>query len=395
MFSPLTLPLDGISVVEVSSLVAGPAMGSLLRDLGADVIKVEQPGTGDPSRVVSPWGFLNYNLGKKSLSLNLKSEVGREILHRLIRRKKIDVFLENMGPDVSGRLGFSYPVLRRLRPGLIYCSIKGASAKSRYYHRPAFDAVAQALSGMMSLTGEASGEPARVGNPAIDLGAAAYGAVAVLSGILERQKTRRGKFIEISLLDMSVYWNGYWLTYFGMTGKIPERLGSGHPGYAPHRVFTAKDGNRFLIATLSDTQWKNLASLLGLDLDSNFNLMKYRISHRRETEQAVQGAVSRLTSEELVAKLGASVPCAEVRSIDEVYSDGELQKLDILEDTINLFKGDNSVRVARSPINLRNAKKLKPALLSAPKLGQDNEAILSSIGYSTREIQAFKQSEYL
>jgi len=395
MFELLALPLDGIRVVEVSSLVAGPAMGSLLCDLGADVIKIEQPGTGDPSRVVSPWGFLNYNLGKKSLSLNLKSEVGQEILHRLIRRKKIDVFLENMGPDVSGRLGFSYPTLRRLYPSLIYCSIKGASSKSRYYDRPAFDAVAQALSGMMSLTGEADGEPARVGNPAIDLGAAAYGAVAVLSGILERQKTKKGKFIEISLLDMSVYWNGYWLTYFGMTGKEPERLGSGHPGYAPHRVFTTKDGKRFLIATLSDVQWRNLASLLGLSLDSSFDMMRYRINHRRETEQAVQSAVSKLSSEELIAKLGSSVPCAEVRSIDEVYSDGELQDLDILEDTTNLFKGDSLVRVARSPMHPRNAKKLKHALLSAPILGQDNETILTSIGYKAREIQAFKQSGYL
>ncbi len=308
MFQRLALPLDGIQVVEVSSLVAGPAMGSLLRDLGADVIKIEQPGTGDPSRVVSPWGFLNYNLGKKSLSLNLKSDAGREILHRLIRRKKIDVFLENMGPDVSSRLGFSYPILRKINPRLIYCSIKGASSKSRFYDRPAFDAVAQALSGMMSLTGEADGEPARVGNPAIDLGAAAYGTIEVLGALLERPKTRKGKFIEISLLDMSVYWNGYWLTYFGMTGKLPVRLGSGHPGYSPHRVFATKDNKRFLIATLSDSQWKNLSRLLRLDLNNNYDKMGYRIEHRAETELAVQNAVSKLDSEELNQSLGFNGP---------------------------------------------------------------------------------------
>ena len=243
-------------------------MGSLLHELGADVIKIEQPITGDPSRIVSPWGFLNYNLGKRSLSLNLKSAAGQEILHRLISRKKVDIFIENLGPGVSNRLGFSYPKLRKLNPSLIYCSIKGFSSSSRDFDRPAFDAVAQAMSGMMSLTGEPNGEPVRVGNPSIDLGAAAYGTIAVLGAMLERRKSKKGKFIEISLLDMSVYWNGYWLTYFGMTNIVPRRLGSGHPGYSPHRVFRTKDNKHVLIATLSDAQWKKLSSLLKIKLDS-------------------------------------------------------------------------------------------------------------------------------
>ncbi len=369
-------------------------MGSLLRDLGADVIKIEQPGTGDPSRIISPWGFLNYNLGKKSLSLNLKSDSGEEILHRLIRRNKIDVFLENMGPDVSSRLGFSYSTLRKLNPALIYCSIKGASPKSQYYDRPAFDAVAQALSGMMSLTGEASGEPARVGNPAIDLGAAAYGAIGVLSALLEREKTGKGKLIEVSLLDMSVYWNGYWLTYFGMTGKIPVRLGSGHPGYAPHRVFETKDRKRYLIATLSDSQWKSLSELLKLNLNSNYDAMKFRIGHRAEVEQAVQDAVSKLTSNELVNLLETKVPCAVVRSIDEVYNDKELLDLGTLQETINLFQNDEPVQVARSPISSKD-KRNSHAVLSAPKLGQDNDTILKSLGYKAKEIQLFARSGYL
>jgi crotonobetainyl-CoA:carnitine CoA-transferase CaiB-like acyl-CoA transferase len=390
----LALPLAGIQVVEVSSLVAGPAMGSLLRDLGAQVIKIEQPGSGDPSRTVSPWGFLNYNLGKQSLSLNLKSDKGQEILHRLIRRRKADVFLENMGPDVSSRLGFSYPTLRKINPGLIYCSIKGAPTKSRFHDRPAFDAVAQALSGMMSLTGETSGEPARIGNPAIDLGAAAYGAIEVIGALLQREKTKKGKFIEISLLDMSVYWNGYWLTYFGMTGKTPVRLGSGHPGYAPHKVFETKDQKRFLIATLSDSQWKNLAKLLDLNLDTKYDAMKFRITHRTSTEKAVQNAVTKLNSDELVNLLGLTVPCAEVRSIAEVYNDKELSDLDTLQETVNIFQGNDPVRIATSPVKAGNAKKPK-VLLSAPKVGQDNEIILRSLGYKAKDIELFSRSGYL
>jgi crotonobetainyl-CoA:carnitine CoA-transferase CaiB-like acyl-CoA transferase len=394
----LVLPLEGLIVVEVSSFVAGPAMGALLHDLGADIIKIEQPITGDPSRSVSPWGFLNYNLGKKSLSLNLKSDVGQDIIHRLISTKKIDVFIENMGPHVSNRLGFSYPVLRKLNHDLIYCSIKGFSSGSKYFNKPAFDAVAQAMSGMMSLTGERNGEPVRVGNPSIDLGAAAYGTIKVLSSLLERGKTMKGKFIEISLLDMSVYWNGYWLTYFGMTNRVPQRQGSGHDGYSPHKIFTTKDDKRVLIATLSDLQWKKLSALLKIKLGSSYNEMRYRIIHRTEVEQAIQTAVSELDSEELLEMLSSTVPSAKVRSIDEVYYDTELEDFGVLEDAVNQFesdkKKDHIVRIIRSPINSRNRNGKKPAL-SVPKLGQDNERILKSIGYKAKEIQTFKQSGIL
>jgi crotonobetainyl-CoA:carnitine CoA-transferase CaiB-like acyl-CoA transferase len=386
-------PLDGVTVVEVSSLVAGPAMGSLLFDLGAEVIKIEQPVTGDPSRTVSPWGFLNYNLGKKSLSLNLKTKPGQEILHRLIERKKVDVFIENLGPDVPDRLGFSFNILRKFNPSLIYCSIKGFSPKSRYFNRPAFDAVAQALSGMMALTGDQDGEPVRVGNPSIDLGAAAYGTIQVLSGLLERSRSanRKGKFIEISLLDMSVYWNGYWLTYYGMTGRIPKRLGSGHAGYSPHRVFKTKDGKDIFIATLGDQQWRSLSALLKLDLDSSYDKMDYRISHRAETEKKIQDVVSKINSIDLIEILSSSVPCAEVRSVDEVYNEEELLNFGVLQGTINIFDQKvNHVRISRSPV----AKSSK-AKLPAPELGQHDNAILRSIGYSNKEIRLFKKLGYL
>ena len=393
----MVLPLSGLVIVEVSSLVAGPAMGSLLQGLGASVVKIEPPVTGDPSRTVSPWGFLNYNCGKKSLSLNLKSAKGQGILHQLI--KKADIFIENMGPDVPERLGFSYHLLRKLNPRLIYCSIKGFSSKSQHHNKPAFDAVAQAMSGMMSLTGEPSGEPVRIGNPSIDLGAAAYGTIEVLGAVLERERSRKGKLIEISLLDMSVYWNGYWLTYFGMTGNVPQRLGSGHLGYSPHKAFRTKDNKYVLIATLSDGQWKELSSLLGIDLGSNYNDMKYRVSHRAEVEQAVEDAVSKLCSDEVLTKLSRLVPCAPVRSIDEVYNDSELYEFGTLRGIVNPFNEVDKnvlVRIALSPVD--NAKSLSSggkSNLSVPRLGQDNERILKSLGYRTNEIKALKESGIL
>ena len=381
----MTLPLKGLTVVESSILVAGPAMGSLLLDLGADVIKIEQPGYGDPSRNVSPWGFLNYNLGKKSLSLNLKSEEGHEILYRLI--KEADIFIENLGPHVSARLGLSYKVLSKINPALIYCSIKGFSRRSADYERPAFDAVAQAMSGIMSLTGEPDGEPVRVGNPSTDLGAAAYGAIQVLGAILERQRSKKGKFIEVSLLDMSVYWNGYWLTYFGMTGRNPERLGSSHLGYSPHKVFKTKDDKWVFIATLSDSQWTKLISLLGIKLDSSFNKMQYRLVHRSEVEGAIQDAVSQLDSDKLLEKLKTEVPSAKVRSIEEVYNDKELSEFGVLKKTFDPSK--KNVRVARSPIGTGRTQG------NAHTVGEDTEKILKSLGYKTKEIKSFKQQEII
>lgn len=397
----MSLPLEGFEVVEVSSLVAGPAMGSLLFWLGANVTKIEPPIFGDLSRKVSPWGFLNYNSGKKSLSLNLKSEKGQQILHRLISKKKPDIFIENMGPLVPRRLGFSYPALRKLNPSIIYCSIKGFSRNSAFKFRPAFDAVAQAMSGTMALTGEQGGEPVRIGNPSVDLGAAAYGTIEILSAALQREKSKKGKFIEVSLLDVSVYWNGYWLTYFGMTKKVPQRLGSGHPSFTPYGVFKSKDHKHVFVATLSDRHWENLSSLLDIKAHPNFELIKYRLSHRAKTDQIVQKAISRFTRAEVLKKLGLYVPCAPVRSIDDVYKDRELNGSGVITDIKNPFQlyGEDTVRVAPFPVNHElppgNRKFKKRSPPSVPQIGEDNDNILKSIGYDQREIEQLRMSKVL
>lgn len=368
-------------------------MGSLLSSLGARIIKVEQPRNGDPSRTVSPWGFLNYNWGKSSLSLDLKSENGRKLFYDLIR--KADIFVENLRPGVPESLGFSYRHLRKITPTLIYCSIKGFSIKSRDHDKPAFDAVAQAMSGMMSLTGEPHGEPLRVGNPSVDLGAAAYGTIEVLAAVLDRQRSGKGKFIEIPLLDMSVYWNGYWITYYGMTGKVPQRLGSSHLGYSPHRVFRSEDGKYFLIATLNDAEWKKLSETLGLSLGSEFAKMGHRLSHRAETEIAVQDAIAKLDSTEVLAKLGNVVPCAPVRSIDEIYEDDELYQAGVLRDITYRGSGkDHTVRIAMSPL-FAHRQPAKKNTIMAPELGEHTESILKWLGHTPSQVRRLRKQGVL
>jgi crotonobetainyl-CoA:carnitine CoA-transferase CaiB-like acyl-CoA transferase len=368
-------------------------MGSLLQTLGATVLKIEQPIVGDAARNLSRWGFLNYNFGKKSVALNLKTKEGREVLHRLVERA--DIFLENLGPDVGERLGFSYPALKKVNPHLIYCSIKGFSRESKHYSKPAFDAVAQAMSGTMSLTGEPGGAPLRVGNPSIDLGAAAYGTTQVLAALLERRRSRRGRYFEISLFDMSVYWNGYWLTYYGLTGDLPQRLGSGHLAYCPHKVFETKDKRQVFIATLSDDQWRKLSDILQLSLGEPFDRMQYRLTHRAEVETSVGLVVSRLDLSDVLDKLDKRVPCAPVNSIADIYDDEELNRRQVL---IPIQHNGRKTKIVRPPIseNVREGdgtekyREIKGRYLS-PALGKDTVAVLKSLNYGETQIKSFRQ----
>jgi crotonobetainyl-CoA:carnitine CoA-transferase CaiB-like acyl-CoA transferase len=383
-------PLAGLTVIEVSVLVAGPAMGSLLQELGANVIKIEQPKYGDPSRQVSPWGFLNYNYGKQSISLNLKSPIGQQILHRLV--KSSDIFLENMGPDVAGRLGFSFDTLHSINPRLIYCSIKGFSKSSKHYNKPAFDAVAQAMSGTMSLTGEPGGEPLRIGNPSVDLGAASYAAILALAALLDLRRSGQGKYIEVPLLDMAVYWNGYWITYYGITKKIPQRLGSGHPGYCPHKVFLTKDSKYVLIAALNDDQWLKLSTALDLLPGESYKDSKFRLAHRPEVESELGKKVARLTLKELLSNLDEKVPCAPVFSISDIYRDADLNSRGVLRET--QFE-DRKIKIVESPVVLERSENRKKnrsgSYFSVPAVGKDTKKILRSINYSNSDIESFRR----
>ena len=253
--------------------------------------------------------------------------------------------------------------------------------------------VAQALSGMMSLTGEPGGEPVRVGNPSIDLGAAAYGAIGVLSSILKLQKTGRGSFIEVPLLDMSVYWNGYWLTYFAITGNMPEHLGSGHLGYSPHKAFKSRDGKYIFIATLSDSQWDKLRSLLEIKLGDDYDKMNYRIKHRSIVENEVGRAVAKLELDQAIRLLSKDVPCARVNTVSDVYHDPELNQRKVIAQTN--FKDNKKVGIVLPPVGLSNRTSIGEAELKLPKVGEDTYGILNSLGYTKAQIKKLKDRKVI
>jgi formyl-CoA transferase len=315
--------LRGTKVVELGTYVAAPALGSMLGMLGANVVKIEPP-EGDPTRKTTPWSWANYNWNKKTVALDLKTDNGRKALRRLLRMA--DVFIESLSPRAVLELGLGFKSVKNLNPRIIYCSIKGFASDSSSSERVGFDTVAQAEGGLMYVAGE-PGKPSRVGAPCVDLSAATFGAVGILSSLFRRP--RRAAFIEVPLLDVVVYWNGYWMPYIDVHGREPTHLSLSHPGFSPYGVFGTKDGFVF-IGVLTDAQWKKLVSRLALPDQPRFSATDARISARDEVNDVVQKAVGALTTPELLASLAEEVPCAKVSSLMDIYQDEELKKRGVL-----------------------------------------------------------------
>ena len=315
--------LAGVRVVELGTYVAAPALGNMLGILGAEVIKVEPP-EGDPTRQTTPWSWANYNWNKKSVSLDLKSAEGMAAMERLLR--SADVFVESLSPRAVRELGLGFGKAKRLNPRLIYCSIKGFASDSGSAERVGFDTIAQAEGGLMYVAGT-GGRPSRVGNPCVDLTSAVFGAVGILSEML--RKRRRAALVEIPLVDVVVYFNGYWLPYIDANGKEPTDLGTSHPGFSPYGVFETKDGFVF-IGVLTDAIWRKLVAKLGLPADPPYSSAGERIASRAEVNRIVQEAVGTETTSSLLALMGQEVPCAKVSSLMDLYLDPELRGRGVL-----------------------------------------------------------------
>ena len=355
--------LAGVRVVELGTYVAAPALGNMLGILGAEVIKVEPP-EGDPTRRTTPWSWANYNWNKKSVALDLKSGAGLAAMKRLL--KDADVFVESLSPRAIRELGLDFGRVKRLNPQIVYCSIKGFASDSRSSERVGFDTIAQAEGGLMHVAGT-GGRPSRVGNPCVDLSAAAFGAVGILSAMLQRP--RRGAFIEVPLVDVVVYWNGYWLPYIDAKGKEPTELGTSHPGFSPYGVFETNDGFVF-IGVLTDSIWKKLVVKLGLPDVKQYAVSQGRIEARGAVNRLVQDAVAVHSTASLLALLGEEVPCARVSSLMDISGDPELRTRGIVRE---LNVGGRRVSVANPP-HLHDGA--PTGELGGPReLGADNDAV--------------------
>ncbi len=388
--------LAGLTVLDLSRVLSGPFATMTLADLGADVVKIEQPGTGDDTR---QWGppfqgdeaayFLSVNRNKRSLAVDLKSADGLALVRDLARRA--DVVVENFRPGTAARLGLGYDDLAAANPGLVYASISGYGQTGPDSHRAGYDAIAQARSGIMSVTGEADGPPVRVGVSSADLVAGMWAVIGILAALRERDRSGQGQWVDISLLDGSVSWLTYVASGYFATGTRPPRYGSAHPTIAPYQGFATKDGD-LMLAVGNDAIWRRFASVAGLaDLleDPRFTTNPLRVEHRDELLPLVADAMAARTSVEWVEVLDAAgVPVGPIQTVDEVVTDPQVLARGMIGEVKHPTAG--TVRTIGCPVRLTATP---PQVRTAPPLlGQQTDDVLAELGVDQERLAALRAS---
>jgi formyl-CoA transferase len=372
-------PLDGLKVIDLSRVLAGPFCAMLLGDMGADVIKIEEPNEGDDVRMWGPfvgdWStyFLGVNRNKRSVALDLKSTDGQDALRRLLRGA--DVFVENIKPGSLEKLGFSVEAVRALNPRLIHCSITGYGRTGPRSHLTGYDPVVQAESGFMDITGTPEGPPVRTGVAMTDYLAALYAYAGILLALRDRDRTGRGQHVDIALFDSILSTLSMPVGIFQATGQKPRRLGNDHSAIAPYEVLRASDGS-LMIAAANSRLWKQLCEASGvphLVEDLRFKTNTDRVANRAALKVELERAFATFTVDALVERLQQfGVACGRVRTIPEALEDPQIeprQMLIPLEDPE--LKG---FRVIGNPIKLSDNP---PRLYRRPpKLGEHTQEVL-------------------
>jgi crotonobetainyl-CoA:carnitine CoA-transferase CaiB-like acyl-CoA transferase len=383
-------PLDGIKVLDFSRILSGPYASMVLADLGAEVIKIEPIEKGDETRNFPPFvgGLSHYyialNRSKKSVALDLKSPEGVQIARDLAAQS--DIVLENFRPGVMERLGLGYETLKLENPSLIYCSITGFGKNSPHADKPAFDIVAQALSGIMSVNCEPGQAPNKLGLPLGDMAGSIYSIFGILAALHERNQSGQGRLVEIAMLDSLIAMQGYLSQIYFLTGESPKPVGTQHPSIVPYGSFPTSDGH-VIVACLTERFWHNFARCLDRsDLidDPRFALYETRLKNRGELEPIIN---CRMTSESTaywLARLSAfDVPNAPILSIGEALEQEHVAAHGLIETVEHPKVG--SLRMVRGPI-LFDGQGPVPA--SSPSLlGEDTYEILSEkLGFTRKQL---------
>jgi formyl-CoA transferase len=385
----MAAPLTGIRVVEVGNYMAAPFCGMQLADLGAEVIKVEHPDGGDQVRHSAPLidgegsAFMRLNRNKRSIALDLKSDKGKEIFRKLVGTA--DVVVENLRPGTMKELGLDYESLERINRGLIYVAASGWGQDGPLRDQPGMDIMAQARSGLMSITGTPGGEPVKVGVPVCDLVCALYGALAAVAALYSRGDDGEGQFIDVSLLEAGVSLAIWEAGSFFATGEIPRPSGSAHQSAAPYQAFRAADGWLTIGAT-TPPNWKGLCEALGLqDLLADERYADASLRHRNR--EALASTIESITStrpiQHWLTVLGESgVPCAPIEDFGQVFTDPHLLARNFYWDAPHRT---GPVRQLGSPMRFsRTAVRRDTA---GPVLGQDSAVLLAELGYGPADVR--------
>ena len=387
-------PLEGIRVIDLTRVVAGPYCTMMLGDLGAEVIKIEQPGKGDDSRAFAPpyqgdqaSYFLSVNRNKKSITLDLKSPAGREILWRLI--EAADVLVENFRPGVMDRLGFGYAAVSARRPSLVYCAISGFGATGPYKDRGGYDAIAQGEAGLMDLTGPADGAPYKLGTPIADMACGNAAAQGILAALYSRRDSGLGQQVEISMYEATAALLIYNASAYFATGETPRRRGNAHASIVPYETFEASDG-WLTLGVANDDQWRRFCNVVGrgeLIDDGRFATQPDRVRHREPLLALVRGILKQRRRDEWLATFDPEgIPCGAIRTVGEVCDGDVLAARDMVVEMPHATAG--TVKGIRSPVHLDRTP--LDRYMPPPRLGEHTGVVLGGLlGYAEEEIAAF------
>ncbi len=395
----MTRALEGIKVIDFSRALAGPYCTMLLADMGAEVVKIEVPGSGDESRA---WGppfiegeaayFLSINRNKKSITLNLKNEKAKAIAQKLV--ESADVLLESNRPGAMERLGLGYEDVKKINPKIIYASISGFGQTGPYKSRPGFDQVLQGYGGIMGLTGEKGGGPLKVGIAVTDIATGMFAAIGIVTALYHRQKTGVGQHVDASMLDGQVSWLTYQAGRYLASGEVPQRIGSAHPLIVPYQAFEASDG--FInIGVGNDNLWKKFCDVAGLqDIvdDPKFVTNSKRVENRDAVVEIIAKVMKTKTMQQWLDILNdAGIPCGPIYTVDQVFNDPQVLARDMLVEVDHPKCG--RIKVTGCPIKLSETP--AEVVTAPPMLGQHNEEILKKLGYSESEIEKIKEEKVI
>jgi crotonobetainyl-CoA:carnitine CoA-transferase CaiB-like acyl-CoA transferase len=398
--SEATGPLKGLKVFDLTRVLAGPTCVQMLADLGADVIKIEKPGSGDDTRGFAPpfmpgtkesAYFVGVNRNKRSVTLDIARKEGQAIALKLIAQS--DILAENFKVGALAKYGLGYAQLQERFPGLIYCSITGFGQTGPYAQRPGYDSLIQAMGGVMSLTGEPDGAPQKVGVPLADLFAGLYGCIGILAALRHREATGRGQQIDIGMLDTHLAWLANQGMNYLATGENPPRLGNQHPNIVPYQVFATKDG--FIVLSIgNDPTFRKFCKEFGLESvlsDERFATNGARVQNRQLVTDTLAPILKRETTGWWVERLEAlQIGCGPINTLKEVFADPQVEARHAVVRMPHAASKDG-VKVIANPVRLSETP--PDYRLPPPMLGEHTDAVLKErLGMSDAEIAELRRN---